>query len=60
MTQTTHGLVLAGLIALIAVFSFVLSGRTSRNDGFFDGREPDGRAPSLWTLVLSQVTTWKR
>jgi len=58
MSQTTHGVVLAGLIALIAVFSFVLSGRASRNDGFFDGRDPSGRAPGLWTLVLSQVTTW--
>lgn len=27
-------------------------------DGFFAGRDRNGHAPSLWTLVLSQVTTW--
>ncbi len=58
MTQTMHGIALVVLIAFIAAMSFALSGRTAANDGFFDGRDRQGRAPGLWTLVLSQVTTW--
>lgn len=27
-------------------------------DGFFAGRDGQGHAPDLWTLILSQVTTW--
>lgn len=52
----TYGLV--GMITLIVAGSFVLSGRRSTIAGFFDGCDDAGRVPGLWTLVLSQVTTW--
>lgn len=42
----------------IAVVSFVLSPRVQTADGFFKGFSDNGSAPGLWTLVLSQVTTW--
>ena len=58
MTQTMHGFALATLIGAIAIASIAMSGRAAGKGSFFDGREPDGRAPGLWTLVLSQVTTW--
>ena len=37
---------------------FALSPRVQTTDGFFKGFSDSGDAPSLWTLVLSQVTTW--
>lgn len=49
---------------ILAVFVFVLiislaaTPRRVSVDGFFAGLRQDGRAPGLWTLVLSQVTTW--
>lgn len=46
------------LTAGIAIASFALSPRVSGVDGFFNGRDEKGGAPGLWTLVLSQVTTW--
>jgi Na+/proline symporter len=52
----TPYLVLA--VALIVVISFLLSPRVQTADGFFKGFSDTGSAPSLWTLVLSQVTTW--
>ncbi|WP_299042490.1 sodium:proline symporter [uncultured Tateyamaria sp.] len=50
-------------IALIALFvvligtSVLAAPRRASVDGFFSGRM-GGRAPGLWVLVLSQVTTW--
>lgn len=50
--------------ALIAVFGLVLlaslwaAPRRASVEGFFGGAGTDGRAPGLWVLVLSQVTTW--
>jgi Na+/proline symporter len=46
------------LTAGVLVASFALSPRMSGIDGFYDGRNAQGMAPGLWTLVLSQVTTW--
>ena len=45
-------------LGAIAAISFVLSPRVQTADGFFRGFSDSGDAPSLWTLVLSQVTTW--
>jgi Na+/proline symporter len=38
--------------------SVLLSRRTRHYDTFFHGMSEDGKAPGLWTLVFSQVTTW--
>ncbi|MEO0443027.1 MAG: sodium:proline symporter [Pseudomonadota bacterium] len=43
---------------LIVGICFALSPRVQTADGFFRGFSDAGDAPSLWTLVLSQVTTW--
>ncbi|MGH1361205.1 MAG: hypothetical protein ACRBC3_20785 [Burkholderiaceae bacterium] len=45
-------------VVLVAVGSFALSPRRVGVDGFFGGASQAGRPPGLWTLVLSQVTTW--
>ncbi len=45
-------------IAITTVVCFLLSPRVQTADGFFRGFSDTGAAPSLWTLVLSQVTTW--
>lgn len=42
----------------IALLSFLLSPRVQTADGFFKGVSEQGKGPALWTLVLSQVTTW--
>jgi Na+/proline symporter len=49
---------LIAILLVIAIISFALSPRVQTADGFFKGLSPSGDAPSLWTLVLSQVTTW--
>ena len=45
-------------IGLLAVATLLFSRQTVTVDGFFRGQSSDGQAPSLTTLVLSQVTTW--
>jgi Na+/proline symporter len=51
-------------IVLIAIFGAILlvsvlaAPRRASVDGFYGGQSADGRAPGLWVLVLSQVTTW--
>ncbi|SHL67919.1 Na+/proline symporter [Roseovarius litoreus] len=51
-------------LTVIAVFggvilaSLVVAPRRATIEGFFGGTSVEGRAPGLWTLVLSQVTTW--
>ena len=45
-------------IGLVMAASFVLAPRKVSADAFFDGADGQGGQPSLWTLVLSQVTTW--
>ena len=43
-------------IGALVLISFLLSPRTQTVDGFFKGYSESGSPPSLWTLVLSQVT----
>ena len=45
------------VFAVVILFSFVMAPRRASVEGFFEGQIA-GRAPGLWTLVLSQVTTW--
>jgi Na+/proline symporter len=51
-------------VLLIAVFGAILlvsllaAPRRASIEGFFGGQTAGGRAPGLWVLVLSQVTTW--
>ena len=55
MTMTIY--LISGTLLATAI-CFFLSPRVQTADGFFKGFSDDGTAPSLWTLVLSQVTTW--
>ncbi len=48
----------AGVTALILLASILISPRIRTVEGFYKGFSETGAAPSLWTLVLSQVTTW--
>ena len=50
--------VLTGSLVALAVFSFMLAPRALTPEGFFFGSSPTGAAPGVWTLTLSQVTTW--
>jgi len=45
-------------VATLALLSFALSPKAKGNAGFFGGLSPTGETPSLWMLILSQVTTW--
>ena len=42
----------------ILVASLVITPRTQTVEGFYKGFSKSGSAPKLWTLTLSQVTTW--
>lgn len=53
--QTTA---IVGVFALVIVASLLAAPRRVTVDGFFSGLNPNGTAPGLWVLVLSQVTTW--
>lgn len=50
--------------AIIAIFGLIIlaslaaAPRRATIEGFFGGAGTSGRAPGLWVLVLSQVTTW--
>lgn len=44
--------------AVIVVLTLAAAPRRASVEGFFGGRDDSGAAPGLWTLVLSQVTTW--
>lgn len=58
MNDATQAFILLGMTAAIVAASFAIAGRTHAAAGFFDARDAEGRAPSLWPLVFSQVTTW--
>jgi Na+/proline symporter len=45
-------------LAVIAIVSILLTPRRRTVDGFYAGQGADGSAPSMITLVFSQVTTW--
>lgn len=49
--------VLIALFAAILIASLLVAPRRASVEGFFGGQGVDGRAPGLWVLVLSQVTT---
>lgn len=51
-------LVLILVFGAVVAASVMVAPRRATVDGFFGGRGADGRDPALWTLVLSQVTTW--
>lgn len=44
--------------AAIVLVSVLIAPRRASVQGFFSGTTARGDAPGLWTLVLSQVTTW--
>ena len=51
-------LAIIGLFGLVILASLLVAPRRATIGGFFNGAGVDGRAPGLWVLVLSQVTTW--
>ncbi|MEM6578130.1 MAG: sodium:proline symporter [Pseudomonadota bacterium] len=53
-----HSAAILALFALVVLASLAAAPRHATPDSFFGGVREDGRAPGLWTLVLSQVTTW--
>ena len=56
--MSVETVVLIGLILAVGVASYFLTPREAGESGFFNGKDAQGVAPGLWTLVLSQVTTW--
>ncbi len=53
-----HPAVLIAVFGAIILASLLAAPRRASVEGFFGGMTPEGRAPGLWILVLSQVTTW--
>src|SRR6056297_1814292 len=53
-----QALAIIGLFGLVILASLMVAPRRATIGGFFSGAGVDGRAPGLWVLVLSQVTTW--
>ncbi len=51
-------LAVIGVFALVVIASLAAAPRRATIEGFFGGSSAEGKAPGLWTLVLSQVTTW--
>lgn len=45
-------------VIVTALICFWLSPTAQTTEGFFKGVSNEGHPPSLWTLTLSQVTTW--
>ena len=50
-------IILAATVATLFV-SVLISPKSQTIEGFYQGISKNGSAPTLWTLVLSQVTTW--
>ncbi|WP_299023748.1 sodium:proline symporter [uncultured Sulfitobacter sp.] len=50
--------VLIAAFGAIVALSLLAAPRRASVEGFFGGAGAQGRAPGLWVLVLSQVTTW--
>ncbi|MFD0858036.1 sodium:proline symporter [Roseovarius aquimarinus] len=50
--------IIIAVFGAIILASLIAAPRRATVDGFFGGRGETGRAPGLWVLVLSQVTTW--
>jgi len=49
---------LVALVGVLALAAFVLAPRATSAESFYGGTDSAGKGPGLWTLVLSQVTTW--
>ncbi|GHA53599.1 sodium:solute symporter [Amylibacter ulvae] len=49
---------LVGFVLIVSGISLYLAPRNVGLAGFFEGADHAGGQPSLWVLVLSQVTTW--
>ena len=49
---------LIALFGALVVASILAAPRRASVEGFYGGKSAAGRAPGLWVLVLSQVTTW--
>ncbi|MEL6752017.1 MAG: sodium:proline symporter, partial [Pseudomonadota bacterium] len=49
---------LALVTAFMALVSLALSSRAQTVGAFYRGENANGTAPGVWTLTLSQVTTW--
>ncbi|WP_072682293.1 sodium:proline symporter [Arcobacter sp. LA11] len=49
---------LAILVSTLALFSIFISRRVTHENSFFKGKNAQGLAPGLLTLIFSQVTTW--
>ncbi len=54
----TEPLILIFIAVAIVGASVYVSPRHVSVDGFFSGANSEGHAPTLWALVMSQVTTW--
>ena len=50
--------VVLALFGAVVVASILAAPKRATVAGFFAGSDPQGTAPGLWVLVLSQVTTW--
>ena len=50
--------IFVGVLVLVAIASVVLAPRSRTIGSFFSGEDGDGRAPGVFTLTFSQVTTW--
>jgi SSS family solute:Na+ symporter len=50
--------VVAVATAIVALLSFILSPKATTMEAFYHGHGAAGRQPGVWTLALSQVTTW--
>jgi len=46
------------IAGVIAMLSIVFAPKAKTVNAFFSGASPQGKAPSLFTLIFSQVTTW--
>ncbi|MEP3675727.1 sodium:proline symporter [Sulfitobacter sp.] len=51
-------IVMITAFTIIVAASLLAAPRSASLEGFFGGQGTQGRAPGLWVLVLSQVTTW--
>jgi len=51
-------IVMIAAFTIIVAASLLAAPRSASLEGFFGGQGTQGRAPGLWVLVLSQVTTW--
>ena len=47
-----------GILAAVGLLSVIITPRVRTADGFFRGWSDMGAAPGVFTLTLSQVTTW--